>query len=77
MLFFRGFFLLGFVEFFFLLTMVLTVSLVLGVCKAWIFFFVLFCDDFEWIVLLFFLGFLFFKKFFVFGFCSFVYVCDS
>ena len=37
----------------------------------------IFCDDFEWIVLLFFLGFLFFKKFFVFGFCSFVYVCDS
>ena len=59
----------------FLLAMMLTVSLVLGVCKALIFFFcfvfdtvLIFCDDFEWIFLLFFLGFCFSKKFFMFGF---------
>ena len=47
--------------------MVLTVALVLGVCKARIFFFcfvfdmvLIFCDDFKWIFLLFFSGFLFF-----------------
>ena len=37
----------------------------------------IFYDDFEWIFLLFFMGFWFLKKVFVFGFCSFVYVCDS
>ena len=37
----------------------------------------IFFDDFEWIFFLFFLGFWFLKKVFVFGFCSFVYVCDS
>ena len=28
----------------------------------------IFCDDFQWIFLLFFLGFCFFKNFFLFGF---------